>query len=197
MKYIRLTKRFDEAFQFASDLHRKQLRKGTGVPYMAHLLGVTALVLEDEGDEDQAIAALLHDAAEDQGGRKILEEIKVRFGDRVAAIVDGCTDTYKNPKPPWRQRKENYIEHLRNASPDVWRVSLADKLQNARSIRADLKRCGDEVWKRFSGGKEGTLWYYRTLVKVFQELDSSILVDELAEVVEDVEELSTTEDRRR
>jgi (p)ppGpp synthase/HD superfamily hydrolase len=197
MQYTKLTRRFDQAFQFAADLHRKQFRKGTGVPYMVHLLGVTALVLEDGGDEDQAIAALLHDAVEDQGGRKILEAIKARFGDRVASIVDGCTDTYENPKPAWRQRKESYIEHLKSATPDVRRVSLADKLQNARSILADLKRPGDEVWGRFNGGKEGTLWYYRTLVKVFQELDSSILVDEFSKVVDDIDQISTTEDRRK
>ncbi len=194
---MRLTQRFEDAFKYAADLHRKQFRKGTGIPYLAHLLGVTALVLEDGGDEDQAIAALLHDAAEDQGGRAILEEIKIRFGDRVASIVDGCTDTYEDPKPAWRQRKENYIEHLRLAAPDVRRVSLADKLQNARSILVDLKRSGDEVWGRFNGGKEGTMWYYRALVKVFQELDSSILVNEFSKVVDDIEKISTTEDRRR
>jgi (p)ppGpp synthase/HD superfamily hydrolase len=197
MQHTRLTRRFDEAFLFAADLHRKQLRKGAGIPYLAHLLGVTALVLEDGGDEDQAIAALLHDAAEDQGGRKILEEINTRFGSRVASIVDGCTDTYDDPKPAWRQRKEDYIEHLRSAPTDVRRVSLADKLQNARSILVDLKRCGDEVWGRFNGGKEGTMWYYRTLVKVFQELDSSILVDEFLKVEDDIEKISTTQDRRR
>ena len=196
MQYTRLTERFDEAFQFSANLHRRQFRKGTGIPYMTHLLGVTALVLEDGGDEDQAIAALLHDAAEDQGGRKILEEIKLRFGDRVASIVDGCTDSYDVPKPAWRHRKEKYIEHLRSAPFEVRRVSLADKLHNAHSILADLKRSGAGVWDRFNGGKEGTMWYYRTLVKVFQELDSSILVDELSYVVENIEQISTTKDRR-
>jgi len=197
MQLTRLTQRFDEAFLFAANLHRRQFRKGTGIPYLAHLLGVTALVLEDGGDEDQAIAALLHDATEDQGGRKILEEIRLRYGDRVATIVDGCTDTYENPKPAWRQRKENYIDHLRSAPLEIRRVSLADKLHNAHSILIDLKRSGDSVWRRFNGGKEGTMWYYRSLVKVFQELDSSILVDEFSQVVDSIEHISTTEDRRK
>jgi (p)ppGpp synthase/HD superfamily hydrolase len=192
MRLTNLTHRFDEALQLAADLHRKQYRKGTGTPYMAHLLGVASLVLEDGGDEDQAIAALLHDAAEDQGGRKILEEIKARFGDRVAAIVDGCTDTYEVPKPAWRRRKEDYLEHLRSVPSSVRLVSLADKLQNARSILTDLNRSGEKVWLRFNGGKEGTLWYYRSLVKVFQELDTSILVDELSQVVKSIEQISST-----
>jgi (p)ppGpp synthase/HD superfamily hydrolase len=196
MQPVRLTQRFDEALLLAVNLHRNQLRKGSSTPYLAHLLGVTSLVLEDGGDEDQAIAALLHDAAEDQGGRKILEDIRIRFGDRVANIVDGCTDTYENPKPAWRPRKEKYIEHLRTAPPDVWRVSLADKLHNARSILVDLKRSGDGVWQRFTGGKEGVMWYYRSLVKVFKELDSSILVGELSRVVDDIEHISATGVRR-
>jgi len=192
MRLTKLTHRFDEALQLAADLHRKQFRKGTGTPYMAHLLGVASLVLEDGGDEDQAIAALLHDAAEDQGGRKILKEISTRFGDRVAAIVDGCTDTYEIPKPAWRRRKEDYLEHLRTVPSSVRLVSLADKLQNARSILTDLNRSGEKVWLRFNGGKEGTLWYYRSLVKVFQELDTSILVDELSQVVKSIEQISST-----
>ena len=192
MRLTKLTHRFDEALQLAADLHRKQFRKGTGTPYMAHLLGVASLVLEDGGDEDQAIAALLHDAAEDQGGRNILEEIRARFGDRVATIVDGCTDTYEVPKPAWRRRKEDYLEHLRSVPSSVRLVSLADKLQNARSILTDLNRSGEKVWLRFNGGKEGTLWYYRSLVKVFQELDTSILVDELSQVVKSIEQISST-----
>lgn len=191
MKVTELTSRFDEALVFASDLHRNQFRKGTGIPYMAHLLGVASLVMEDGGDENQAIAALLHDAAEDQGGRRVLEEIRRRFGDQVATIVDGCTDTYEFPKPTWRIRKESYLEHLRSAAPEVQRVSLADKLQNSRSILTDLKRYGEDVWKRFNGGREGTLWYYRTLVKVFRDINTSILVDELSNVVEDIELISS------
>lgn len=171
-------------------LHAGQARKGSNTPYVAHLLAVTALVLEDGGDEDQAIAALLHDAAEDQGGLATLEEIERRFGKRVALIVDGCTDTYLTPKPPWQERKERYLQHLQSAVPEVRRVSLADKLHNARSILTDLSQLGNEVWARFTGGKEGTLWYYRSLVQIFQELDSSPMVVELARVVERIERIA-------
>ena len=185
-----LTQRFDEAILYASRLHSGQVRKKSGTPYIAHLLAVTALVLEDGGDEDQAIAALLHDAAEDQGGRETLEEIERRFGERVAMIVDGCTDTYLTPKPPWRERKEGYLQHLRTAAPEVRRVSLADKLHNARSILTDLVVSGNDVWARFNGGKQGTMWYYQSLVQVFQELDSSPMVVELARVVERIERIA-------
>ncbi len=188
------SERFEEALQYAAHLHRFQVRKGTKIPYMAHLMAVAALVLEDGGDEDQAIAALLHDAVEDQGGKARLEEIRERFGHHVAEIVDGCTDTYQNPKPPWRQRKEQYIDHLRVAPADVRRVSLADKLHNARSIRNDLLRNGPQIWKRFNGGKEGTLWYYHTLVQVFQANESSPMVKELARVVEEIEHLNTVDE---
>lgn len=184
---VQLTERFQEAFAFASMLHAKQKRKGTDIPYLSHLLGVTALVLEDGGDEDQAIAALLHDAVEDQGGLKTLEEIRQRFGHHVAEIVDGCTDAYAHPKPPWKQRKEAYLEHLRDASPDILRVSLADKLHNARSIHADLQRNGKSIWSRFNGGRQGTLWYYRSLVRVFSERFSSPNVAELERVVQAID----------
>jgi (p)ppGpp synthase/HD superfamily hydrolase len=185
-----LSHRFEEAFLYANRLHAGQLRKGSQVPYISHLLGVTALVLEDGGDEDQAIAALLHDAAEDQGGRETLAEIRRRFGERVAQIVDGCTDTYENPKPPWRARKIAYMQHLQTASKDVRRVSLADKLHNARSILLDLRQKGDATWDRFNGGKEGTLWYYRSLVGIFQQVDSSPMVNELASIVKNIEEIA-------
>ena len=160
-----LSERFEQAFRFAFEIHRAQLRKGSQVPYIAHLMAVASLVLEDGGSEDEAIAALLHDAPEDQGGRPVLEQIRRRFGENVAQIVDGCTDTYETPKPAWRERKERYLAHLSHAAADVRRVSLADKLHNARSLLADLRRGGDGVWERFNGGKEGTLWYYRALVE--------------------------------
>jgi (p)ppGpp synthase/HD superfamily hydrolase len=190
MKTPVLSHRFEEAFHYANQLHGGQLRKGSQVPYISHLLGVTALVLEDGGDEDQAIAALLHDAAEDQGGRETLAEIRRRFGERVAEIVDGCTDTYENPKPPWRERKIAYMQHLRTASKDVCRVSLADKLHNARSILIDLRQYGETTWERFNGGKEGTLWYYRSLVEIFQQVDSSPMVKELASIVKNIEAIA-------
>lgn len=163
----RLTVRFEEALVYAAQLHRFQTRKGTEIPYVSHLLAVTALVIQDGGDEDQAIAALLHDAVEDQGGRETLAEIHRRFGEQVARIVEHCTDAYEDPKPPWRARKESYLARLRQAPPEVQRVSLADKLHNARSILRDLRSGGPQVWERFRGGKEGTLWYYRSLVEIF------------------------------
>lgn len=182
-----LTSRFEEALVFANRLHAAQTRKGTPIPYIAHLLAVTALVLSDGGDEDQAIAALLHDAVEDQGGLPTLQQICSRFGERVALIVDGCTDAYGSPKPPWRERKERYIDHLKNAPAEVLRVSLADKLHNARSILRDLRQNGEDTWKRFNGGKSGTLWYYHTLVQVFQRQFESPMVSELAQVVGEME----------
>jgi (p)ppGpp synthase/HD superfamily hydrolase len=182
-----LTERFEEALLYATRLHRGQLRKGSRTPYLAHLLAVTALVIEDGGDEDQAIAALLHDAAEDQGGIETLAEIRRLFGQQVADIVDGCTDTYLVPKPPWRERKERYIDHLQTASQAVQRVSLADKLHNARSILLDLHHLGESTWERFNGGKDGTLWYYRKLVRIFQVTNRSPMVDELVRVVAMIE----------
>ena len=185
-----LTARFTEALMYATTLHATQRRKGANVPYIAHLLGVTALVLEDGGDEDEAIAALLHDAVEDQGGQETLAAIRQRFGERVARIVVGCTDADTIPKPPWRGRKEQYIAHLRHAPPDVRRVSLADKLHNARAILRDLRLDGDAIWDRFKGGKEGTYWYYRTLSAVFRETDSGPNADELARVVAEMDALA-------
>jgi (p)ppGpp synthase/HD superfamily hydrolase len=154
-------------------------------------LSVTALVLEDGGAEDEAIAALLHDAVEDQGGKATREEIRRRFGEKVARIVDGCTDTDEIPKPPWRERKQNYIEHIRNATPEVRRVSLADKLHNARTILRDFRRYGNDVWDRFTGGKEGTLWYYRAMLNAYREGDGSYLLEELERVVSELERLAT------
>lgn len=185
-----LSEHFEQALSYAFQLHRRQSRKGSRTPYFAHLMAVAALVLEDGGDEDQAIAALLHDAPEDQGGLVILDEIRVRFGERVAAIVDGCTDTYESPKPPWRQRKEQYLQHLHTTSPEVLRVSLADKLHNARATLADLKRLGPPVWSRFNGGMAGTLWYYQALVKVFQQRITSPMVTDLHNVVAELEKLA-------
>jgi len=162
----RLTRRFGEAMAEALRLHGEQERKGSRVPYLGHLLGTAALVLHFDGDEDQAIAGLLHDAAEDQGGRPTLEAIRCRFGDRVARIVEGCTDTFERVKPPWRPRKEAYLEALRREEEDVLLVSAADKLDNARAIVADLREVGEEIWDRFQGGRE-SLWYYRELAGVF------------------------------
>src|SRR5918911_197645 len=155
-----LSERFNEAFLYASQLHAEQTRKGTTIPYIAHLMAVTAIVLENGGNEDEAIAALLHDSIEDQGGEATRQEIRRRFGETVVEIVNGCTDAEVIPKPPWRARKEAYIAHLIHASPSVRLVSAADKLHNARAILADYRVLGESLWKRFNGGKEGTLWYY-------------------------------------
>ena len=183
----KMTKLFEEALIFANRLHVEQYRKGTDVPYISHLLSVAALVLEAGGDEELAIAALLHDAVEDQGGLETLEEIRKRFGGRVAMIVEECSDSYSVPKPAWRNRKEEYINHLKSSSVDARLVSAADKLHNARSILRDIFVSGDDVWSKFTGGKDGTLWYYHSLVCVFETLDQNFIVDELKRVVEQIE----------
>jgi GTP pyrophosphokinase len=185
-----LSPRFESALTYAARLHAGQTRKGTATPYLAHLLAVTGIVLENNGDEDEAIAALLHDAVEDQGGAATREEIRRRYGDRVAEIVDGCTDTDSVPKPPWRARKEAYIAHLTSASPSVRLVSAADKLHNARSILMDYREQGEALWGRFTGGREGTLWYYRTLVEKLHPLGPSRIVQELERVVREIERLA-------
>lgn len=179
-----LTHRFEQALLYAHQLHARQTRKGSAIPYIAHLLGVCALVLEDGGDEDEAIAALLHDAVEDQGGRATLEEIQSRFGVRVASIVESCSDAFTVPKPPWRARKEAYLAHLPQHTPSAVRVSLADKLHNARAILRDVRTLGPEVWARFNGGRDGTLWYYARLVEIFSQITHSPMVEELRATVE-------------
>lgn len=177
------TARFREALVYAAELHEQQTRKASDVPYVAHLLGVTSIALEHGADEDEAIAALLHDAVEDQGGQATADEIRHRFGDRVVEIVLGCTDADTIPKPPWRARKEAYIAHIEHASPSVWLVAAADKLCNARSILADYRRLGDAVWSRFNGGKDGTLWYYRTLADKLRDKAPPALAEEIERVV--------------
>jgi (p)ppGpp synthase/HD superfamily hydrolase len=181
-----LTTRFENAFAYASHLHRHQRRKSTSIPYLAHLLAVTALVLEDGGNEDEAIAALLHDAVEDQGGLRVLAEIRLRYGDRVAEIVEGCSDSFSLIKPPWKERKEKYLEHLHTASPEVIRVSLADKYHNASSTLRDLKAQGNTVWERFNGGRQGTLWYYQSLAGVFRTRTQSQLLLDFIWVIEEL-----------
>lgn len=164
---MQLTTRYDDALMFTVGLHRDQRRKGTSIPYVSHLLSVSALVMEYGGNEDQAIGALLHDAAEDQGGAETLETIRVRFGDPVAQIVADCTDSWAEPKPEWRIRKEEYIAGLAHKHPTSLLVSLADKTHNATAILHDYKRDGEELWQRFTGGREGTIWYYQSLADAF------------------------------
>ena len=179
-----LTNRFEQALVYASRLHRKQIRKGSNIPYISHLLSVAALVLEDGGDEDEAIAALLHDAVEDQGGEATREVIFDMFGAKVIQIVDGCTDADTIPKPSWQKRKQQYIDNLRSADASIRRVSLADKLHNARSILRDLSKNGESTWGKFKGGKEGTLWYYQTVLELFLETEAdSCMVKELKQIV--------------
>jgi GTP pyrophosphokinase len=186
---MKLSQRFTDALTFATELHANQTRKGHGVPYIAHLLAVSSIALEYGANEEEAIAALLHDAIEDQGGAATREEIRRRFGDTITEIVDGCTDADTTPKPPWRQRKEAYIAHIPTASASVRLVSAADKLHNAWSILKDYRILGDNLWQRFHGGKEGTLWYYRSLIEAFRTQGSMPIVDELDRVVSELESL--------
>jgi (p)ppGpp synthase/HD superfamily hydrolase len=181
-----LTSRFRDALIFAAQLHASQERKGGAVPYVSHLMAVASTVLDNGGDEDEAIAALLHDAIEDQGGKSTREKIRQLFGDRVVDIVNGCTDADTTPKPPWGRRKRRYLKKLRHAAPSVRLVSLADKLHNSRTILADYLRIGDEVWSRFNVGKEDILWYYTELKDIFREQESSLLAKEFVRVVEEL-----------
>ena len=188
----KLGPRFERALIFATRKHSGQTRKGTAVPYVAHLLIVAGLVLEAGGDEDLAIAALLHDVVEDCGGAPMLRQIRRRFGERVAHIVDGCTDTDLNLKPPWRQRKEDYLKRLRTADADVRLVSAADKLHNARSIVADYREIGEAVWERFRGKRDGTLWYYRALLDEFRRRKTNPLINQLERVIVELEALDAS-----
>src|SRR5262245_55707540 len=182
--------RFDRAMLFAHDKHRHQSRKGKKVPYISHLLAVASLVIDNGGSEDEAIGALLHDVAEDQGGREALAEIDREFGRDVAAIVEGCSDTLETPKPAWRKRKEDYLGHLRTASPSVRLVAAADKLHNARDTLQDYRRLGEAVWSNFNVGREEQLWYYRSVANVLRETGANAIVEELNRVVSEMEWLA-------
>src|SRR5260221_5378009 len=164
-----LSPRFEQALVYSAILHAGQARKKSSIPYLSHVLSVAALALENGANEDEAIAALLHDAVEDAGGMPRLEDIGCRFGSEVAEIVLGCTDTDQTPKPPWKERKERYIAHLAHGSDSVKLVSCADKLHKRRSIGTDLRELGDAVWSRFTGGKEGKLWDYQALIETDQK----------------------------
>jgi (p)ppGpp synthase/HD superfamily hydrolase len=178
-----LGERFVAAVAYAVELHATQARKGTRIPYVSHLLAVCSLVLEDGGTEDEAIAALLHDGPEDQGGQAVLDEIERRFGADVARMVDGLSDSMGEPKPPWRERKERYVARSHTEPESVLRVSLADKLHNLRSIAAK----GDEVWARFNAEKPEQAWYYRSLLAVFEDrIPESVNLPEFRRLVESV-----------
>jgi GTP pyrophosphokinase len=191
MRAARSWHRLSEATAFALTLHADQLRKGTDIPYIAHLLSVAALVLEHGGDEDLAVAGLLHDAVEDCGAEHEAV-IAERFGDRVAAVVRDCTDADTFPKPPWQARKQAYLEHLEVASGDALLVSACDKLHNARAIVSDLQTHGPVMFERFKAGQEGTLWYYRALANLFGHRLPGPLSRELIETVTTMERLATS-----
>jgi (p)ppGpp synthase/HD superfamily hydrolase len=182
-----LGERFDAAFLYAHEAHRHQPRKGTCRPYISHLMAVAAIVLEEGGSEDLAIAALLHDVAEDAGGEPRLREIADRFGDDVARTVAALSDTFETPKPPWRARKEAYLRHLEGAGDDVILVSLADKLHNLRSILADHREHGDALWARFNPDAD-PLWYYGSLLEVYARRRPGPLVDEMRRTLEALRE---------
>lgn len=183
MNTPKLTERFEQALVYATRLHANQTRKVNHTPYITHLISVAALVLEAGGNEDEVIAALLHDAIEDQGGQLTRTEIQRRFGDVVVAIVDGCTESDATPKPPWIERKTRYLNQLRHASSSVRLVSLADKLHNARSLLAEWQQRGDLIWSEFKGGKEKTLWFYQSLVEIYKQTGSDWMTEEFSRVV--------------
>ena len=187
---------FEAALGFATRLHARQVRKETDIPYISHLISVAGIVLEHGGSRDQAIAALLHDSLEDQaesypgGANALRKEISGRFGAAVLEVVEGCTDATVIPKPPWRTRKEAYLQHLATAKDSIRLVSCADKLHNARAILNDLRIAGNALWSRFTGGKEGSLWYYRSLADEFLRRGPDGLAAELNRTVEEMERLA-------
>ena len=187
------TERFDRALLKASELHRRHTRKGKDVPYIHHLMAVASLVGTFGGDEDQVIAALLHDAIEDCIGEvpTIMEDLRAEFGERVLSIVEGCTDAYTDPKPAWQARKEAYIAHLREEPADspVLLVSLADKVHNAAAIVGDFEEVGEAIWDRFTASREQTIWYYASLVEVFEEKIPGPLTRRLRRLVEAMESM--------
>lgn len=196
-----LGSRFDHAFAAARSWHATQARKGTTIPYIAHLLGVCALVLEDGGDEDEAIAALLHDAIEDAENEEAADarrrQIHVRFGRRVLRIVEGCTDAGPAEKRslPYAERKARFAERMRHAPADVRRVVAADKLHNARAIAADFRSIGDAVWARFSGSREEVLTNYRSIAESLLAAGTGRLAVELAEIVAELSRSQSSESR--
>lgn len=185
-----LSNQFLEAFEFAFTLHKDQVRKGSEIPYMSHLMGVTALVLEDGGNETEAIAALLHDSVEDQGGLATLEMIKRKFGDRVAELVEFCTDSMETPKPPWKDRKLAVIDKVSTAGASEYKIMLADKLHNLRTIKTIAETSGSDVWERFTGGYEGSLWYYRQLLSRFQLRGDHPYLREIEAILDFLEAIS-------
>ncbi|MDF0556431.1 HD domain-containing protein [Kamptonema sp. UHCC 0994] len=186
MKSPILTDKFELALVYATRLHAKQFRKVDGTPYIAHLLSVAALVLEARGNETEAIAGLLHDSLEDQGGPQTQAEIRQQFGAEVLEIIKGCTESEALPKPPWMERKQRYLYQLEIASPSVRLVSLADKLHNAKSLLASLHQYGEEVWTYFKVGKESSLWFYQALLPIYRTTNHNWMVQEFEQVLQQI-----------
>jgi (p)ppGpp synthase/HD superfamily hydrolase len=195
-KVPRLGVRLQRAFRYAAEKHAGQTRKQTAVPYLSHLMGVASLALEGGGDEDIAIAALLHDVVEDCGGMLRLPEIRRQFGPRVARMVEGCTDSFGEPKLQWVERKRDYLNHVKDADAETRLVSASDKLHNVRTILADYRQQGESIWKRFSGKREGTLWYYRALSDEFQRKGPNRIVLELEIAVRELERATGVKPQR-
>jgi (p)ppGpp synthase/HD superfamily hydrolase len=184
---MKLGDRFTEALKYAVQLHAEQVRKVSGEPYLAHLLGVASIALDYGANEDEAIAALLHDAVEDQGGAAVGEEIRKRFGAAVAEIVEGCSDSDTIPKPPWQERKENFLIKLEHSSESIRLIVAADKLHNARSLLRDYRRHGNSIWTHFKSGRDKTLWYYGRVVEILERSDDLPIVAELGRAVAELE----------
>lgn len=182
--------RLQQAFRYASEKHAGQTRKKTAVPYVSHLMAVASLVLEAGGDEDLAIAAFLHDVVEDCGGMPRLREIQKKFGPRVAKIVEGCTDSFSDPKPPWLERKKAYLAKLKGEDAETRLVSACDKLHNVRTVLSDYRERGESVWERFRGKREGTLWYYRAISDEFQRRGRNRITRELERAVRELERIA-------
>ncbi|MEO6213308.1 MAG: HD domain-containing protein [Vicinamibacterales bacterium] len=182
-----LTPRFDEAFRYAHEVHAQHVRKGNHTPYIGHLMGVASIVLDDGGSEEEAIAGLLHDAAEDHGGRPRLEDIRKRFGDHVARIVEDCTDSWETPKRPWAERKRAYIDHAHTLAASSLRVSAADKVHNSYAILRDLRNTGEQVWSRFNAPADDVVAYYESLVRAFRASGGGPLVEELERIVKGIQ----------
>ncbi len=189
--------RLQRAFRYAAEKHDGQTRKQSAVPYLSHLMAVASLVLEAGGDEDMAIAALLHDVVEDCGGMPRLREVRKKFGPRVARIVEGCTDSFGEPKPEWVERKKSYLREVKHADVNTRLVSASDKLHNVRTILADYRQQGEAIWTRFTGKKEGTLWYYRALSDEYQRRSPNRITRELEIAVGELERAVGKEARAR
>jgi Guanosine polyphosphate pyrophosphohydrolases/synthetases len=187
-----MTERFVEAVKLAAYLHRTQTRKGGDVPYISHLLRVAGLVLEFDADEDTAIAAMLHDAVEDQGGLETASQVREHFGQRVEQLVMACSDSVTavgQPKRPWRERKETMIARLGDLAPEARLIIGCDKLDNLRCTLSGYHKIGAKLWERFSGGRDGTLWYYRSMIDALYKAGNCPVFDELNDTFNRLERL--------